>query len=98
MMNIIDRVNAHNDRCLLVMDLYEEEGCNEQCIDTMVQSNIAVGIEYCCWMMEYGMDDARVDMMTGMVIPKDKCDIRATTPDGKLRYLSFEWADNHEEV
>lgn len=95
---LIARMNAHNDRCLKTMDLYEEEDCNEQCVDTMVRANIEVGIEYCCWMMEYGMDDARVDMVNGMVIPKSKCDIWATTPEGKPRYLSFEWIDNQEKA
>jgi hypothetical protein len=75
------------------MDLYEDENCNMECVDTMVQANVSVGIEYCCWMYEYGFDDVRVDMVNGMVIPKSECDIFATMPNGNLRYLSFTWAD-----
>lgn len=93
MNNLIGRVNAHNDRCIQTWNLYDNEDCNEECVDTMVQANISVGIEYCCWMFEYGMDEARVDMLNGMIVSKRDCDIRATTAEGKPRYLSFTWAE-----
>lgn len=92
---LLYRVNKHNEKCVKVMDLYDDENCNEECVETMVAANIEVGIEYCCWMMKYGFDDARVDMVSGEIIPKSECDIWATHA-GKPRYLSFEFVDEEE--
>lgn len=100
MNEVIKRTNDHNAHCKKVADMwaaeYDEEMGPNQCVETMRQANIEVGIEYCCWMRHYGLP-AVVDMMLGYVLPEDEVDTEEEVEEGKKRYLVFEWVEDDKD-
>ena len=97
--DLIDMVNSHNDRCYKVGGLLADAitcGASKpviECYHTMVNGNLATGIQYCCLMSKYGFD-AVVDRIDGSVVSRDAVDTAELLEDGVLRYFGWEFAED----
>ena len=93
---IINRMNEHNNYCANVGNMAFDHKCGEpnainmEALEAMIQGNVETGIELCCIAREDGID-ACVDMCFGYVLPRKDFDT------SNERFRTFEWADKEVE-